>query len=558
MGNVHAQVGRVGTIGRHNVEVTKYLGEGGSSFIFLVKDTSSSQTLVLKRLVANDPASMELINNEIEFHRRFKHPAVVEFVDSQINKSRVETEVFLLMEYCPGGHLYDNMKKMGDKRFEMDELVKTFRSLCIPVQLLHRQDPPVAHRDLKLENFLLAKSHGYKLCDFGSCVEGPRTLTTKEDRNTEIDIVEKRTTAMYRSPELADVEGTAMFGAGVLTEAVDIWALGCVLYTMAFFKPPFPPEGLRTSKYTIPSGHGYPKELPDLIKRMLCEDVDERAHIDEVLACCDALLGNQPLPKRGTIAKSAARPGSGSNSRTSSAEKMDKTTARSIESGKAASTPVDLLGMSGGCAQVAPAAAADFANFADFSKCAVASPTHSHTFDPFAGSTGAVGAVVAPPTPIGANKVVDTFGFLVSPTNAAAAVSAGGKQTEARDVFQAFESLHDPPKMPWQQGAPGGYPQQGGYPPQGGGFQGGYPQQVGGGYPQQGGGGYPQQGYPQQGGGGYPQQGGGGYPQPGGLAQPGYPPQGMNNPLSPMGLHNMQSPTSNSGGSWKASYEFKF
>ncbi|RHY21134.1 hypothetical protein DYB36_012160, partial [Aphanomyces astaci] len=368
MGNVQAQVGRVGTIGRRNVEVVKYLGEGGSSFIFLVKDTGTSQSLVLKRLVANDAMSMELITNEIEFHRRFKYPSIVEFVDHQIHKGRSESEVFLLMEFCPGGHLYDNMKKMGDKRFSVEELAKTFHALCVPVQYLHRQEPPVAHRDIKLENFLKSKSGAYKLCDFGSCVEGPRHLTTKEDRRTEIDIVEKRTTAMYRSPELADIEGTAMFGNAVLTEAVDIWALGCVLYTMAFFKPPFPPEGLRTSKYSIPTGHGYGKDVPELLKRMLCEDVDERANIDEVLACCDAVLASQPLPKRGSVAKSTSRPGSGSNSRTNSADKAalvgnvdgDFYPSSAAMDLLAAATPAPVTPHSGG----------GFADFADFGKCA--------------------------------------------------------------------------------------------------------------------------------------------------------------------------------------------
>ncbi|KAG9411311.1 hypothetical protein AC1031_016951 [Aphanomyces cochlioides] len=532
MGNVHAQIGRVGTIGRHTVEVTKYLGEGGSSFIFLVKDTSSSQTLVLKRLVANDAMYMELLKNEIEFHRRFKYPSIVEFVDSQINKSRSEQEVFILMEFCPGGHLYDNMKKMGEKRFTLEELIKTFRSLCMPVQYLHRQEPPIAHRDIKLENFLLAKSGVYKLCDFGSCVEGPRVLTTKEDRTTEIDVVEKRTTAMYRSPELADIEGTAMFGNGVLTEAVDIWALGCVLYTMAFFKPPFPPEGLRTSKYTIPSGHSYGKDVPALIQRMLCEDVEERANIDEVIACCDAILGSQPLPKRGSVAKSTSRPNSGSNSRTNSGEKgnivVDEAKPSRVNSGKA----VDLLNVSAPAAPVAPVTSATFADFADFSKS---------SFDPFAAQ---------PAPPPATSKVVDSFGFLVSPTN-----NSSVKQTEARDVFQAFEECNQPKLMPWQatpqQNVPGGYPAQGGYP-----GQGGYPAQSGyhaqGGYPAQGA--YPPQGQPSMGGfqafspmspqGNYPPSQFGGFP------------QGNANPISPMAMHNMQSPPSNS--SWKSSYEFKF
>ncbi|GLE11324.1 hypothetical protein PINS_up023704 [Pythium insidiosum] len=134
---------------------------------------------------------------------------------------------------------------------------------------MHSQDPPVAHRDLKLENFLMAQNGAYKLCDFGSCVIGPQSLRTKEDRAREAEHVLKRTTAMYRSPELADVEGTAMFGSGELTEAVDVWAMGCVLYTMAFFKPPFPPDGLRTERYTIPKESKYSPDVHQLIARML-------------------------------------------------------------------------------------------------------------------------------------------------------------------------------------------------------------------------------------------------------------------------------------------------
>ena len=55
----------------------------------------------------------------------------------------------------------------------------TIEFMYSPLQLLHQQDPPIAHRDIKLENYLLAKNNVYKLCDFGSTVEGPRTLETK-------------------------------------------------------------------------------------------------------------------------------------------------------------------------------------------------------------------------------------------------------------------------------------------------------------------------------------------------------------------------------------------
>ena len=51
--------------------------------------------------------------------------------------------------------------------------------VCRAVDYLHRHTPPIAHRDLKLENVLVGKHHTIKLCDFGSCV----THTTRcEDK----------------------------------------------------------------------------------------------------------------------------------------------------------------------------------------------------------------------------------------------------------------------------------------------------------------------------------------------------------------------------------------
>ncbi|GMF38328.1 unnamed protein product [Phytophthora fragariaefolia] len=112
----------------------------------------------------------------------------------------------------------------------------------------------------------------------------------------ESDNVSKRTTAMYRSPELADVEGTAMFGSGELTEAVDVWAMGCVLYSMAFFKSPFPLEGLRTDRYTIPSNSPYSLDVHAIIARMLTADVEKRATIEHIMDCIDEIICGHPLP----------------------------------------------------------------------------------------------------------------------------------------------------------------------------------------------------------------------------------------------------------------------
>ena len=72
------------------------------------------------------------------------------------------------------------------------------------------------------------------------------------------------------------------------------------MYTIAFLKPPFAAEGLRGARYTIPSNSPYSNSIPQLIRRMLVEDPDERATINEIMLELDAVLhgGTSPLTSK--------------------------------------------------------------------------------------------------------------------------------------------------------------------------------------------------------------------------------------------------------------------
>ena len=71
---------------------------------------------------------------------------------------------------------------------------------------MHYLQPPLLHRDLKVENILQAAATTFKLCDFGSSTpsasRGPST--TAEIHALEADL-NRHTTLQYRAPEMVDV-----------------------------------------------------------------------------------------------------------------------------------------------------------------------------------------------------------------------------------------------------------------------------------------------------------------------------------------------------------------
>jgi AP2-associated kinase len=66
---------------------------------------------------------------------------------------------------------------VGGVGFPEMEALTIFHDVCEAVEFMHQMDPPIAHRDVKVENVLRFEGKGYKLCDLGSastahCVPG--------------------------------------------------------------------------------------------------------------------------------------------------------------------------------------------------------------------------------------------------------------------------------------------------------------------------------------------------------------------------------------------------
>lgn len=266
--------------------------------------------MVLKVTSILSRQQRDIAEKEAKLLSRLSHPSIIKMYDtcyrtvtgektrrSSKNEVKERPQHLILMEFCEGGHALDVCTRLVEngERFDLSTLIIAFGQICNAVSYLHAQRPPIVHRDLKPANFLV-KNGAYKLCDFGSAVFGHVDLKSTEARQEAEEVIQKTTTQMFRAPEMVD-----LFMAKKLTQATDVWALGCCLYSLAFLQNCFE-EGsnlaILSRKFKIPDDNPYGDGLVELIDRMLTVDSKARADMTEVILCLSAVYSGRPLPPR--------------------------------------------------------------------------------------------------------------------------------------------------------------------------------------------------------------------------------------------------------------------
>ncbi|XP_018409927.1 PREDICTED: AP2-associated protein kinase 1 isoform X2 [Nanorana parkeri] len=273
-------IGRVFTIGRHQVTVDEVLAEGGFALVFLVH-TSNGMRRALKRMYVNNEHDLQVCKREIQIMRDLSgHKNIVGYIDSSINSvsSGDVWEVLILMDYCKGGQVVNLMNQRLQTGFTEAEVLQIFCDTCEAVARLHQCKTPIIHRDLKVENILLHDRGHYVLCDFGSATnkcQNPQTegVTAVEDE------IKKYTTLSYRAPEMVN-----LYSGKVITAKADIWALGCLLYKLCFFTLPFGESqvSICDGNFTIPDNSRYSHDMHCLIRYMLEPDPEKRPDIYQI------------------------------------------------------------------------------------------------------------------------------------------------------------------------------------------------------------------------------------------------------------------------------------
>lgn len=238
------------------------IGEGAFGKVYLAMHIILNVKVVLKCGLIDDPN----IVREVFYHKQLKHKNIVKLYEV----IKTESHLWLAMEYCEGNELFYYIYEK--RRLTYDECQRIFSQIVLGISHVHKLN--LSHRDLKLENILLAdkKKTVVKLTDFGFVREyDPR------QRKLLSTICG---TTVYMAPELLKNEKYSGFAA-------DIWALGVILYTMFYGVMPFDEDDDLRTKFKIIHDEpeyktGVPSEVNLLIQRMLCKDPRQRASLSEV------------------------------------------------------------------------------------------------------------------------------------------------------------------------------------------------------------------------------------------------------------------------------------
>jgi len=291
--------GRQYRIGSRVVQEERLLSEGGFGFVYLVRDVSSGSSFVVKRILCQDRDRYEMACREVELFEKLPvHPNLVKYYGHTVEKSDARNrEVIILMEYCPGGHLYDMMQKHGSS-VPKDSILKALRDVTAGLMALQSMTPPVQHRDLKLENVLLNTSGNYVLVDFGSwSSDSPDTSKLPRDELLKFgDTVERYTTLMYRPPEMAD-----LYKGFKISGKVDMWMFGCILFTLLNNKHPFQDASnlaIVNCRYSFSQDDckRYPAKLIELCSWLLAQNPEERPDASQLNRILSEWDEEAPLP----------------------------------------------------------------------------------------------------------------------------------------------------------------------------------------------------------------------------------------------------------------------
>lgn len=263
---------------KHRFEIQRLIGKGGMAVVYKARDLVLNRTVAIKILRSMrmmDRNAIVRFQREAQAASRLDHPNVIKVLEFGVI---AETEPYLILEYADGQNLAEMIKKR--EFFSVERMIDLSSQICSALQHAHSQK--VLHRDIKPHNIVVVVNdlgeEQIKLLDFGMAkvLEAGTSVT---------DTGEIFGSPLYMSPEQCIGQR--------LDARSDIYSLGCCMYEMLAYTPPFigssamhtmqmhmkeQPFSLREYRKDVSEG------LEEVILRCLAKDPKDRFQTAEELA----------------------------------------------------------------------------------------------------------------------------------------------------------------------------------------------------------------------------------------------------------------------------------
>ncbi|KAI5281588.1 hypothetical protein KEM54_003152, partial [Ascosphaera aggregata] len=279
------------------------MGDGAFSNVYRAKDSTGKYGEVAIKVVRKfemNPKQKQNILKEVTIMRNLNHPNIVkllEFSDSP-------QFYYIVLELCPGGELFHQIVRLT--YFSEDLSRHVIMQVAKAIEYLH-EDSGVVHRDIKPENLLfypipiIPTKHPKprQPGDEDKVDEGEYTVGLGGGGIGQVKVADFGLSKVIWDNQTMTPCGTVGYTAPEIvkderySKSVDMWALGCVLYTLLCGFPPFYDESIQVltekvarGQYTFlsPWWDDISKSAQDLVSHLLTVDPEKRYTIREFLS----------------------------------------------------------------------------------------------------------------------------------------------------------------------------------------------------------------------------------------------------------------------------------
>ena len=273
--------------GRYRIR--KELNRGGTAVVYAADDLKTGTKVALKVMNTRDGVMtmpIKQVKREVEIASSMRHPNIVQLIDVFAEGTRL----VIVWELVSGPDLLDLLNACNGRMTEK-QAAHYFKQIHLGVTFLHQNG--LCHRDLKPENCMVdAKTDTLKIIDFGL------------SKHLESAVTLGVGTPDYMAPEMLGYGGKKnqrqihhqnpyddkkMYDA----RAVDVWAMGVMLYLMVAgvypFEDPSNPDNVACTLQNVRDGRIRPlpadvsHQCADLIVRMLHKKSLKRLTLDQVI-----------------------------------------------------------------------------------------------------------------------------------------------------------------------------------------------------------------------------------------------------------------------------------